>query len=281
MKLVTLGLIQMSMSDNKEENLSLSLKMIEAASRKGAQIVCLPELFATRYFPQEQRSSHAEPERIPGPTSEFLSRAARKNNIVLVGGSVFEKSDGGKKYNTSLVFDQKGRILGKYRKVHIPEDESFYEQRYFSSGDSFKVFKTPLAKIGVLICFDQWYPEPARIERLLGADILFYPTAIGTVRGIRQSEGNWKDAWESVQRGHAISNNMIVAAVNRVGTEKEMQFWGGSFVYDQFGKLLARGYSNRDQVLVVECDLSLGKDVEEGWGFLRNRHPKTYSRLTE
>ena len=251
----------MSMSDNKEENLSRSLKMIEAASRKGAQIVCLPELFTTRYFPQEQRSSHAEPEKIPGPTSEFLSRAARKNNVVLVGGSVFEKSDGGRKYNTSLVFDQKGRILGKYRKVHIPEDESFYEQEYFSSGDSFRVFNTPFAKIGVLICFDQWYPEPARIVRLLGADILFYPTAIGTVRGIRQSEGNWKDAWESVQRGHAISNNMIVAAVNRVGMEKEMQFWGGSFVYDQFGKLLARGYSNIDQVLVVDCDKSLGKDV--------------------
>jgi predicted amidohydrolase len=280
--LVTIGLVQMSMSEDKEENLSRCLKMIEAAARKGAQIVCLPELFATRYFPREKRSSNIKAEEIPGPTSDFLSRAARKNNVVLVGGSIFEKSKGdGKKYNTSVVLDQRGKLLGKYRKVHIPEDESFYERDYFAPGDSFKVFETPFAKVGVLVCFDQWYPEPARIERLLGADIVFYPTAIGTVRGIKQTEGNWKEAWEGVQRGHAISNSMIVAAVNRVGREGEMQFWGGSFVYNQFGKLLARGYSNRDQVLVVEADLSLGKQVEEGWGFLRNRHPKSYSPITK
>jgi agmatine deiminase len=278
---VTLGLIQMSMSNNRQENLSKSLKMIEEASRKGAQIVCLPELFSTRYFPQNRGSDLVKAERIPGRTSEFLSKAARTNNVVLIGGSIFEESSDGRKYNTSVVFDQKGRILGKYRKVHIPEDESFYEQEYFSSGDSYKVFQTKYAKIGVLICFDQWYPEPARIERLLGAELVFYPTAIGTVRGVKQVEGDWKTAWEGVQKGHAISNNMIVAAVNRVGREKEMQFWGGSFVYDQFGKLLACGHSTKDQVLVVECDLSLGKQVEEGWGFLRNRHPKTYSRLVK
>lgn len=283
-EIVTLGLIQMSMSSEREENLSKALKMIEEAAAKGAQIVCLPELFATRYFPQSKSSPDVRPETIPGPTSEFLSKAARKSNVVLVGGSIFEK-EGRKKYNTSVVFDRNGKQLGetgKYRKVHIPQDEAFYEQTYFSSGGSYEVFDTKFAKIGVLICFDQWYPEPARIMRLMGADILFYPTAIGTSEGIEQTEGKWQDAWEAVQRGHAISNSMVVAAVNRVGRENEMRFWGGSFVYDQFGKLLARAGRSKDgEVLVVECDLSLGRNVEEGWGFLRNRHPKTYSRLVK
>ena len=169
-------------------------------------------------------------------------------------------------------------MLGKYRKVHIPEDESFYEQDYFSSGKSYPTFKTSYGRIGSLICFDQWYPETARIEKLLGANILFYPTAIGTVQGIEQTEGSWQDAWEAVQRGHAVSNSMVVAAVNRTGREGEMKFWGGSFVYDQFGELLARAVS-KEQILVVECDLSLGDEIEKGWGFLRNRMPKTYTKI--
>ena len=278
-KLVTLGLIQMSMSTDRQENLSKALKMIEEAAKKGAQIVCLPELFATQYFPQTKKSS-SKPEKIPGPTANFLSRAAKKNKVVIVGGSIFEK-DGEKKYNTSVVFDQNGKLLGNYRKVHIPEDESFYEQNYFSSGNSYKVFNTAFGKIGVLICFDQWYSEPARINRLLGADMIFYPTAIGTVSGIEQTEGDWHEAWESVQKGHAITNSVIVASVNRVGKENETKFWGGSFVYNQFGKLLARGDRAKEEVLIVECDLSLGKQIEEGWGFLRNRRPKTYSKLVK
>ncbi|MHB2036714.1 MAG: carbon-nitrogen hydrolase [Nitrososphaerales archaeon] len=278
-KLVTLGLIQISMSANREENLSKALRMIEEAAKKGAQIVCLPELFATRYFPQTKKSS-SKPEKIPGYTSNFLSRAAKKNKVVIVGGSIFEK-DSKKRYNTSVVFDRNGRLLGKYRKVHVPEDEAFYEQDYFSSGNAYRVFNTPFAKIGVLICYDQWYSEPARIARLLGAEIIFYPTAIGTVSGIDQSEGDWHDAWEGVQRGHAIANSVIVAATNRVGKEDEMKFWGGSFVYDQFGKLLARGDRAKEEVIIVECDLNLGKRVEEGWGFLRNRRPETYAKLVE
>lgn len=277
-KIVTLGLIQMAMSKEREENLSKALRMIDEAASKGAKLVCLPEIFSTRYFPQE-KESNLKPEKIPGPTSKFLSAAAMKNRVVVVGGSIYE-NDGKRNYNTSLVFDEKGRMLGKYRKVHIPEDESFYEQNYFSSGNSYKVFNTSVGKIGVLICFDQWYPEPARAYKLLGSDILFYPTAIGTVHGIKQTEGKWQDAWESVQRGHAISNSMIVAAVNRVGKESDMKFWGGSFVYDQFGTLLARA-GKKEEVLIVECDLSLGKQIEQGWGFLRNRHPKTYTKLVE
>ena len=269
----------MSMSADRQENLSKALKMIEEAAKKGAQIVCLPELFATQYFPQTKKSS-SKPEKIPGPTSNFLSRAAKKNRVVIVGGSIFEK-DGEKKYNTSVVFDQNGKLLGSYRKVHIPEDEAFYEQDYFSSGNSYKVFNTSFGRIGVLICFDQWYSEPARINRLLGAEIIFYPTAIGTVSGIEQTEGDWHEAWESVQKGHAITNSVIVAAVNRVGKENETRFWGGSFVHDQFGKLLARGDRAKEEVIIVECDMNLGKQIEEGWGFLRNRRPKTYSKICE
>jgi predicted amidohydrolase len=275
--IVTLGLIQMSMSEDRVENLSKALDMIEEAASKGSQIVCLPELFATRYFPQTEKS-RLQPERIPGPTSKFLSSAARKNRVILVGGSIYE-TDGMKQYNTCPVFDENGRMLGKYRKVHIPQDESFYEQDYFSSGRSYRTFKTSKGNVAALICFDQWYPEPARIERLLGADLLFYPTAIGSVDAIEQKEGSWQEAWEAVQRGHAIANSMIVSGVNRVGKEGEMKFWGGSFVYDQFGKLLARANA-KEEVLAVECDVALGKKVEAGWGFLRNRNPKSYSKIT-
>ena len=273
---IVLGLVQMSMNDDEASNLSKALEMIEGASRMGAEIVCLPELFAFPYFPQ-RRGAEVNAEAIPGPTTNALSRSARKNGVCIVGGSIFEK---GKKetYNTSVVFDERGRILGKYRKVHIPQDESFYEQDYFASGSKYRTFNTSKARIGVLICFDQWYPEPARIDRLLGAQILFYPTAIGTVRGIEQSEGSWEEAWLTVQRGHAISNAVIVAAVNRVGIEGRMKFWGSSFVCDQFGEVLARA-DDKEQVLVVRCDLSLGQDVEKGWGFLSNRRPTTYGKL--
>jgi predicted amidohydrolase len=275
--IVTLGLVQMSMSQDREENLSKALGMIEEAASKGSQIVCLPELFATQYFPQTERSK-LEPEKIPGPTSKFLSAAARKNHVVIVGGSIYE-TKGKKRFNTSLVFDETGKLLGKYRKVHLPQDESFFEQDYFSPGKIYSTFQTSFGKVGTLICFDQWYPEPARIERLLGAQVLFYPTAIGTVSDIEQSEGDWQEAWEAVQRGHAVANNIVVAAVNRVGKEGKMKFWGGSFVYDQFGTLLARAGS-KEEVLAVECDLSLGEEVEKGWGFLRNRMPQTYSKIT-
>ncbi len=267
----------MSMSEDKEENFSKALGMIEEATSKGSQIICLPELFVTNYFPQTEKSN-VEPEKIPGPTTKFLSNAARKNHVSIVGGSIYE-TDGKNRYNTCAVFDEQGRMLGKYRKVHIPQDESFYEQDYFSPGKSYSTFKTSIGKVGALVCFDQWYSEPARIERLLGAEVMFYPTAIGTVQGIEQTEGNWQVAWEAVQRGHAIANSMVVSAVNRVGREGEMKFWGGSFVYDQFGKLLARAGS-KEEVLAVECDLSLGAKVEQGWGFMRNRMPKTYSKIT-
>jgi predicted amidohydrolase len=273
-----LGLIQMKMEEDREANIAKASGMVSSAAAQGAKIVCLPELFDSLYFPQHERSE-ATPETVPGDTTRALSRIARENDVVLVGGSIFEKS-GRKSYNTSVVFDERGRILGKYRKVHVPNDPSFYEQNYFSPGTDFKVFKTKHARVAPLICFDQWYPEPARIERLNGAEIIFYPTAIGLVKGIEQTEGDWHEAWESIQRGHAIANSVIVAAVNRVGTEGEMTFWGGSFVCDQFGKILFRA-DDKEGAFVVDCDLQLSKNVEDGWHFLRNRKPRTYSRLVK
>ncbi len=273
---VNIGLVQMQMSEDRERNVDKAVRMLGEARQKGAQIVCLPELFSSLYFPQD-KVSEEEPVTIPGPITRTLSKTAKENNVVLVGGSIYEKA-AKKTYNTSILFDQRGRILGKYRKVHLPQDPSFYEQDYFSRGDNFAVYNTKYCKIGLLICFDQWYPEAARIEKLMGAQIIFYPTAIGWVKGIDPAEGNWHEAWQSVQVGHAISNSVVVVAVNRVGVEKNMQFWGGSFVCDQFGKILVRA-DDKEQVIVTSCDLSLGRNLEEGWGFQRNRAPRSYSRL--
>jgi predicted amidohydrolase len=274
---VTLGLVQMAMEDDQDANISKAVQMIKDASTRGASIVCLPELFASRYFPQ-QKEADVRPEPIPGPTTRRLAAAARDSKVTLVGGSLYEKAPDGRCYNTSAIFDENGRILGKYRKVQVPQDESFYEKDYFSGGKGYSVYKTASASLGVLICFDQWYPEPARVNKLMGAEVLFYPTAIGRVDGIEETEGDWKEAWEAVQRGHAISNSMVVAAANRVGREGRMSFWGGSFVCDQFGKILARA-DDKEQVLLASCDLELGRQVEEGWGFLRNRKPATYRKL--
>ncbi len=273
---VKLGLVQMSMSNDTGKNLKKAEHMIALAAKKGAQIICLPELFNSLYFPQQEKSRRVA-EMIPGPTTSILSSAAKENKVVLVAGSIYE-TKGRKSYNTSVVFDDNGKILGKYRKVHVPNDPSFYEQSYFAPGKKYKVFKTKYGNIGVLICFDQWYPEPARILKLMGADIIFYPTAIGWVNGIDPVEGDWHEAWEGVQRGHAISNSISVAAVNRVGTEKGMKFWGGSFLCDQFGTILTRA-NDLEQVIVTTCDFSLGEKIEKGWGFLRNRKPGTYSKL--
>src|SRR3990167_10312935 len=208
-KEVTLGLIQMSMTQSASENLEKAIKKIELAAKKDAQIVCLPELFTSPYFPQEEKANVSEyAEKIPGLTSKALSEVAKENFVVLVAGSIFEKS-GKKHYNTSMVFDERGKMLGKYRKMHIPHDPNFYEQCYFTPGDlGYKVFKvrdpkrkTENWKLGTLICYDQWFPEAARINALMGAEVIFYPTAIGWVRGIKQREGSWQEAWENVQRG--------------------------------------------------------------------------------
>lgn len=276
-KKVRLGLVQMSMSDDRASNLAKARGLTEVAAADGADVVCLPELFGSRYFPTA-RYSRISPEPVPGPTTRAISSWARRLGTVIVGGSVYERA-GGKNYNTCLVFDRRGKVISKYRKVHIPQDEHYYEQDYFASGRGYAVAKTSVGRLGTLICFDQWYPEPARVERIMGADVLFYPTAIGWVKGIEPVEGDWRQAWEKVQVGHAIANTVVVCAVNRVGTEGATTFWGGSFVCDQFGKVLARA-DDREQVLLATCDLELGRQVEQGWGFMRNRKPATYRRLT-
>jgi predicted amidohydrolase len=267
-----LGLVQMSMTDDRASNLEKALGLVGEAAKSGAEVVCLPELFTLRYFPTERRSPQP-PEPIPGETSRALAESSRRNGVVLVGGSIFEGA-GRRAYNTCLVFDR-GRPVSKYRKVHIPQDEHYYEQDYFTAGTKYSVARTSKGRFGTMICFDQWYPEAARVDRLKGAEVLFYPTAIGWVKGIDPVEGDWKQAWEAVQVGHAVANSAVVCAVNRVGVEGTTSFWGGSFVCDQFGKVLFRA-GEEEGAFVVGCDLDLGSTVEEGWGFLRNRRPRTY-----
>lgn len=279
-KQINLGLIQFAMDKSAEKNREKAVQLIKEAAQKGAQIVCLPELFTSPYFCTVEDAPFDYAEALDGETSKILSEAAKDNSVILVGGSFHEK-DGKQYYNTSLVFDEQGKNLGHYRKTHIPHDPCFYEKNYFREGNtSYKIFETKYAKIAVLICYDQWFPEAARSLALLGADIIFYPTAIATIEGVQEQEGNWQEAWENVQRGHAIANSLIVAAVNRVGKEGASEFWGGSFICNAFGKTLARA-GREQEVLVQEVDLEHSRYVREGWRFFYNRRPETYELLTK
>lgn len=272
---VVLGLIQMKCVAEPEKNLENALEMIEEASKKGAQIICLQELFRSQYFCQTNNKEHfklAEP--IPGPTTEELCKKAAELQVVLVG-SIFEK-DRHQYHNTSIVINADGRLLGKYRKVHIPDDpQNYYSEKfYFTPGDlGGPVFETHYAKIGTLVCWDQWYPEPVRELAFKGAQIIFYPTSIGWPRNERGAEiGKTEyDAWCTVQRGHAIANTVFVAACNRTGTEGHLQFWGGSFVSDPFGKILAQASNDNEEILIVPCELNRINEVRNDWPFLTCR----------
>jgi len=277
-----IGLIQTAVSEDLTANLNKTLMRVEEAAKKGVQIVCLQELYRTRYFPQQERQDAGRfAEYIPGESTEAFSALAKKHKIVVIV-PLFEKSPNGKFYNSAVAIDADGKLLETYRKIHVPHDPLFYEQNYFELGDlGYRVYDTAYARIGVLICYDQWFPEAARICTLRGADILFYPTAIGYIRGHTSEDGDWRDAWETVQRGHAIANGVHVAAINRVGVEGELEFWGGSFVCDSFGEILAKASGDREEVLVATVDLSLNKRIRDGWGFLKNRRPDTYKLLTE
>ncbi len=279
-KKLKIGLVQFSPSGTKGENLNKAVSKIALAAKKGAKIICLPELFDTPYFPQKMIKKYEQfAEKIPGPVSEKLSDTAKKLGVVIVA-PYFEDAGKGKFYNTAVVIDADGSIQGLYRKNHIPFDTCFYEKLFFDDGNcGYPVFNTKYADIAVLICYDQWYPEPARISALEGADIIFYPTAIGYVKGVKMSEGDWKNAWQTVQRGHAISNGITVAAVNRVGTEGKINFWGDSFISDSFGNVIAKAPCKSEKILVAEIDISKNKTVREGWGFLKNRRPDTYKRM--
>ncbi len=279
---VTVGLIQTAVSEDIAENMQKTQQKIIEAAGKGAQIICLQELYRTRYFPQHENVDAASlAETIPGPSTDALSKLAKKHGVVIIA-PLFEKAADGKFYNTAAVIDSDGELLGTYRKIHIPYDPYFYEKTYFAQGEEpYCIYKTAYAKIGVLICYDQWFPEPARINTLQGAEIIFYPTAIGYVKGYTSADGDWHDAWRIVQRAHAIANGVHVAAVNRVGEEGELEFWGGSFVCDSFGKVLAEGSTIKEEIIIAQVDLGKNQTIQEGWGFLRNRRPDTYKPLVE
>lgn len=281
-KIVTVGLIQTSVSDDIADNVKKTIKKIKEAAAKGAQIVCLEELFRTRYFPQEEKREVSQlAETIPGVSTKAFSELAKEKKIVIIA-PLFEKTQDGKYYNSAAIIDADGKISGCYRKIHVPQDPLFYEKNYFEAGDQgYCVHKTSFANVGVLICYDQWFPEAARINALRGAEIIFYPTAIGYIRGHDSSDDDWHDAWKTVQRAHAIANGVHVAAVNRVGEEGQLKFWGGSFVCDSFGKVLGEASNTKEETLVVKVDLNKNKRIQEGWGFLKNRRPDTYFSLTE
>lgn len=281
--MTTVALIQMACEESPAANLKKALAMIRQAARQGAQIACLPELFRTRYFCQTEDHRHfalAEP--IPGATTRALAAAARQHRLVLVG-SIFERRAAGVYHNTAVVFDRDGRLLGRYRKMHIPDDPLYYEKFYFTPGDlGFQAFQTTVGCIGTLVCWDQWYPEAARLTALQGAEILFCPTAIGwhQIEKARWGARQY-DAWQTVQRAHAIANGCFVAAVNRIGIENTVEFWGGSFVCDPFGAILAKASHDREEILLAQCDWCEVERTRQHWPFLRDRRIDAYAGLTQ
>jgi agmatine deiminase len=279
-KKITIGLIQSVALRDIDKNLQNTMEKIAQAAEKGAQIICLQELFLTFYFPQDEKNDVSRlAEFIPGKTTEKLSTLAKKLKVAVIV-PLYEKDIKGNYYNSATVIDADGKISGVYRKSHIPFDPLFYEKNYFSEGDSgYPVFHTQYADISVLICYDQWFPEAARASVLRGAEIIFYPTAIGWTKDYNAKGENWHDAWETIQRGHAIANGAHVASVNRVGRERGIQFWGGSFVCDSFGKMLKKASQNKEEILIAEMDLTMNQRIQEDWGFLKNRRPEFYQIL--
>jgi len=278
---VNVGLVQMACRDNRQENIDVVVMKIREAALMGARIICLQELFASIYFCWEENYEHfklAEP--IPGPSTTLFCSLAKELDVVIVA-SLFEKRAEGVYHNTIAVIDADGSYLGIYRKHHIPDDPGYYEKFYFSPGDNgYKVFETKYGRIGTLICWDQWYPEAARITSLLGAQILFYPTAIGWE--LSQTEAVNKlqyQAWKTIQQGHAIANGVFVVAVNRTGVEGRMNFWGGSFISDPFGEILYEASHNTDIVHVEELDLRQIDEIRVHWPFLRDRRIDSYNPI--
>ena len=281
------GLVQMKCSTDRGENLAKGVSRIREAASRGAQMICLPELFRSQYFCREENAElFALAEPVPGPTTESLSRLARELNVVIVA-PVFERRAPGLYHNSAAVIDADGSLLGIYRKMHIPDDPLYYEKFYFTPGDlGFPNFDTRYGRIAVLVCWDQWYPESARLASLRGAHILFYPTSIGWHPSEKQQYGaSQLDAWRTIQRAHAIANGIFVAVVNRVGFEgppdSGLEFWGASFVADPFGQVLAEAATTNEETLVVECDPRRMEEVRRNWPFLRDRRIDAYSPLLE
>ena len=287
------GLVQMSSGPDPDQNVSKAVERVRDAAAKGAQVVCLPELFRTQYFCQREDASLfdlAEP--IPGPTTTAMSEVAQSAKVAVIA-SIFERRTAGIYHNTAVTLDSDGSIRGIYRKMHIPDDPLYYEKFYFTPGDlGFRALDTSFGKIGTLVCWDQWYPEGARLTALNGAHVLFYPTAIGWHPAEKQQYGAVQhDAWRTIQRAHAIANGVYVAVVNRVGHETGnirgnevkgagLDFWGGSFFCDPFGTVIAEASEDREEILIGEVDLQKLEDVRRNWPFLRDRRIDSYAPIT-
>jgi len=279
-----IALVQMKMSSDLKKNIQNAINKIKIAAKKGAKVICLPELFLTKYFCQvENHKNFYLAEKIPGPNSHLFSLLAKELKIILII-SLFEKKTSGLYHNSSIVINEKGKILGKYRKMHIPDDPQFYEKFYFTPGDlGFKSFKTSRGNLGTLICWDQWFPEAARLTALKGAEIIFYPTAIGWHPKEKKKFGKSQlDSWLSIQRSHAIANGVYVAAINRVGTEKQgnkkIEFWGNSVIFDPSGNIVKKANLN-ENILICEIDFKKVETSRQHWPFFRDRRIDYYKGL--
>ena len=288
------GLVQMYCTPTPEDNMERAIAHVREAAKQGAQVICLPELFQTQYFCQREEAALfdlAEP--IPGPSTERLGKVARELGVAVIA-SLFEKRAPGVYHNTAAILDTDGTLLGKYRKMHIPDDPLYYEKYYFTPGDlGYQAFDTKPGRIGTLVCWDQWYPEGARLTALQGANVLFYPTAIGWHPAEKAEFGKAQhDAWRTIQRSHAIANGVYVAVVNRAGHENGnvrgnsapgvgLEFWGGSFLCDPFGVVIAEASHDKEEILIGEVDLGRLEDVRRNWPFLRDRRIDTYGKITD
>ncbi|MDA0739797.1 MAG: carbon-nitrogen hydrolase [Nitrospirae bacterium] len=288
-KNICVGLIQLSCTPVPEENLDRALAKVEAAVRDGATLVCLPELFSSQYFCQKEDAALFDlAESVPGPSTEALSKIAKQHKVVIIV-PLFERRTAGIYHNSIAVLDSDGSMAGLYRKMHIPDDPAYYEKFYFTPGDKgFQAIQTSAGKVGTLICWDQWYPEAARLTTLQGAEMLFYPTAIGWHPSEKSQEGqSQRDAWQTIQRSHAIANGVFVCSVNRVGHEKPaeggdgIEFWGSSFICDPFGVVLAEASTDKEETLIAEIDLTRVEEVRRHWPFLRDRRVDAYDGITK
>ena len=286
---LTIALVQMSCGSVPHENLASAVAKVEEASRQGARIVCLPELFRSQYFCQKEDPALFDlAELVPGPSTEALSKIASKHNVVIIA-PIFERRTAGIYHNSIAVIESDGSIAGLYRKMHIPDDPAYYEKFYFTPGDrGFQAIQTSVGKIGTLICWDQWYPEAARLTTLQGAEMLFYPTAIGWHPSEKAQEGELqRGAWQTIQRSHAIANGVFVASVNRVGHEKPdaggegIEFWGSSFICDPFGIVLTEASVDKEEIVLAEINMSRVEEVRRNWPFLRDRRVDAYGGLTK
>ena len=277
------GLLQHACTNNPQENLAKVCQLVRQAAAQGAQIICTQELFRSLYFCQVQSSEIFDlAETIPGPSTDALQALAKELGVVIVG-SLFEKRALGLYHNTAVIIDADGELLGIYRKMHIPDDPLYFEKYYFTPGDTgFKAWQTKFGRIGVLVCWDQWYPEGARLTALDGAEILFYPTAIGWHEHERETHGDAQhDAWETIQRSHAIANGVYVCGINRVGAEGTVTFFGQSYIADPFGRLLYRASVENEEVIVRDLDLSAIEETRRNWPFLRDRRIDAYGDITK